>query len=87
MKPLSIFIAKSKDGSNHMTGKGQIISKNSYLGTFSSKGFIKFQFLTAHMDCKKYIEILENSKFDTDISNSNGILLLLDSESKHKSEI
>ena len=39
------------------------------------------------MDSKKYVEILKNCKSDIDNLHSNGILLLWDNDSKHKSEM
>ena len=39
------------------------------------------------MDSKKYVEILKNCKFDINNLHTNGILLLWNNDSKHKSEI
>ena len=54
---------------------------------FSSKGIIKFQFFTASKDSKKYVEILKNCRSNIDNLHPNGILLLWDNDSKHKSEM
>ena len=39
------------------------------------------------MDSRKYVEILKNCKSDIDNLHPNGILLLWDNDSKHKSEM
>ena len=39
------------------------------------------------MDSKMYVEILKNCKSDIDNLHTNGILLLWDNDSKHKSEM
>ena len=39
------------------------------------------------MDSKKYVEIFKNSKPDMDNLHTNGILLLLENNSKHQSEM
>ena len=70
-----------------MRGQKQSTPINSCLGAFSSKGIIKLQFFTANMDSKKYVEILKNCKSDIDNLHLNGILLLWDNDSKHKSEM
>ena len=42
---------------------------------------------TANMDSKMHFEILKNCKSDIDYLHPNGILLLWDNDSKHKSEV
>ena len=56
-------------------------------GVFSSKGIIKLQIFTPNMDSKKYVEILKNCKSDIDNLHPNGILVMCDKDSKHKSEL
>ena len=56
-------------------------------GAFKSKGIIKLQFFTVNMESKKWVEILKNCKSDIYNLHPNGILLLWDNDSKHKSEV
>ena len=74
-------------GESYERTKTKYSQKIHVWGAFSSKGIIKLQFFTANMDSKKYVEILKNCKSDIDNLHPNGILLLWDNDSKHKSEM
>ena len=91
MKPLFIFYYQEKIDELHqvihMRGQNKLLPKIHVWRAFRSKSIIKLQFFTANMDSKKYIEIFKNCKPNIDNLHTNGILLLLENNSKHKSKM
>ena len=71
----------------HTRGKKTKYSKKFMFGSIQLWMYHKVSIFTANMDSKKYAEILKNCKSDIDNLHPNGILLLWDNDSMHKSEM
>ena len=57
------------------------------MGAFNSKGVIDLQFFTGNMNFVQYIKMLSIVNSEIWKLHSNGLILLWDNESKHRSDI